>query len=171
MTENLIYIPFPRELYNDIVRFSDDKIDVAALAESQVLAWVEGSLEHFPSDDWDEERIVEVAGKYAPEILKQWGKEDKKLSYEKRLEKMPLVWKRVTIPAGTEVRMNYSGKQHYAKIAFGKVIDEDGKHSPAQWANKIANGTQRNAWRDLWFKLPQKEVWSSAEELWRQTTQ
>lgn len=78
----------------------------------------------------------------------------------------PLVWKDVTVRAGSEVRMSYGGKQHYAKIVGGCIVESDGsKYSPSEWASKVAGNTSRNAWRDLWFKEPLSNTWVPARLL------
>jgi hypothetical protein len=35
--------------------------------------------------------------------------------------------------------------------------------SPSEWASKVAGGTSRNAWRDLWFKEPLSKTWVPAQ--------
>ncbi|AZO72165.1 hypothetical protein [Mesorhizobium sp. M1D.F.Ca.ET.043.01.1.1] len=77
----------------------------------------------------------------------------------------PLVWKEVTIPQGSEVRMAYGADHHYAKIQGGKIVDASGEYSPSEWASKVAGGTSRNAWRDLWFRLPLTKDWVPAQTL------
>lgn len=164
-----IYIPFPRELYDDIVRFSDGTTDPVELAEDQVRSWVEKSVE-FGFGNWGN-RVEAVARKYAPEVLAKWEEEDQQEEDRLRIHGNPLVWKEVAIPAGSEVRMSYGGKNHYAVVQRGKIIDGDNEYSPSEWASKIAEGTSRNAWRDLWFKFPLEAVWKPAQLLRDQARQ
>lgn len=163
MPEDLIYVPFPRGLYDDIVRFSDGRLRPESLAVSQVEAWVASSVEFDFGDDWGS-RIKDVAAKYAPHVHAKWQAENAAASEQAREEALPLVWKEVTIAAGSDVRMAYGGKHHYAKVKGGKIVDDDGAYSPSEWASKIAGGTSRNAWRDLWFKQPLKQ-WTPAQRL------
>ena len=76
-----------------------------------------------------------------------------------------LLWHALIISAGSRVRMKYGGTWHYAEIAYGGIFDGDRKYSPAAWACKIANGTSRNAWRDLEFYAPGSARWEPAQEL------
>jgi hypothetical protein len=84
---------------------------------------------------------------------------------QRSAESRPLVWKEVTILSGSEVRMFYNGTHHYAAIKGGKIVDHDTEYSPSEWASKIAGGTSRNAWRDLWFKEALSKTWVPAQLL------
>lgn len=148
-----IFIPFPKELYDDLVRFSDGKFDVAWYAEHRVRDWIDLNLNLDMQDGFYEEfgeRIEEMAEKYAPDsaMLAQWAEGNAAMS-----KRRPLVWKEVTVPEGSEVRMSYGGKHHYARIQSEAIFDGDIYYSPNEWTLKIT-GTSRNAWRDLWFKKP-----------------
>jgi hypothetical protein len=172
MTESIVYIPFSRDLYNDIIRFSDGGLDPATLAESQVRSWVERSIEFGWEDNWSEGRLEEVAEKYAPQVLEGWRREDADQLRQRSAEKKPLVWKEISIASGSEVRMFYNGEQHYAAVKGGKIIDDEGKDfTPSEWASKVAGGTSRNAWRDLWFKEPLTRTWVPAQMLRDQAQQ
>jgi len=167
MTET-ISIPFPKELYDDLVRLSDGRIDPVWLAETQVLAWIERGLwvdDPAQVDDYIyepfQERIYDLAEKYAPHSFEQW----RKIGVEEVTRSRPLVWKYITIPAGSEVRMLYKGEQNYARVEDGAIVDKDGRFSPSEWASKIADGTSRNAWRDLSFKKPGNMHWEPATTL------
>jgi hypothetical protein len=164
MFEPTIYIPFPRTLYDDIVRFSDGRIRPDVLAADQVKAWISSSVEFGFGEDWGE-RIEEVAEKYAPHVYEKWQVEDGAVSNDARVNTLPLVWKEVTVPAGSEVRMAYGNGHHYAQVKRGKIVDEDGSYSPSEWASKVAGGTSRNAWRDLWFREPRSKTWIPAQLL------
>ena len=166
MAEPLIFIPFPQKLYDDIVRFSDGAISPESLAASQVQAWVANSVE-FDFGDWGD-RIEEVAEIYAPHVYERWMAEDSSTVERLKAENRPLVWKEVTVASGSDVRMSYGGDHHYAKVKAGKIIDGDASYSPSEWASKVAGGTSRNAWRDLWFKEPLGNSWVPARLLRRQ---
>lgn len=164
MSESVIYIPFPRALYDDIVRFSDGRIRPETLAAHQVESWVSNSVEFDFGEDWGE-RIEDVAEKYAPHVYEKWQAEDAAASSDARADSRPLVWKEVTIPAGSDVRMAYGDGHQYAKVKRGKIVDDGGSYSPSEWASKVAGGTSRNAWRDLWFKEPLSKNWVPAQLL------
>jgi hypothetical protein len=167
MTET-ISIPFPKQLYDDLVRLSDGRIDPVWLAETQVLSWIERGLwvdDPAKVDDFIyepfQDRVYELAERYAPHAFAQWQKS----GVEEASRSLPLVWKYISIPAGSEVRMLYKGQQHYARVENGAIVDPDGRYSPSEWASKVAEGTSRNAWRDLSFKLPGNSHWESAKLL------
>jgi hypothetical protein len=143
---DVIYVPFPRELYDNIIRFSDGRLDPIELAVDQLEQFVDRNAfeERLWGDRWEE-----VAKAYATGQYEAWLKEN-----ESRAKLRPLIWKSLTVPHGTEVRMNYYGKDHFARVENGAVVDEAGSFSPAEWCRKVANGTQRNAWRDLWLRFP-----------------
>jgi hypothetical protein len=162
---NIIYVPFDRELYDDVIRFSDGKLDPVDLADSRLRSWIETSLEFGDAKEWAEDRLEELAEKYASHVLERWKKEDAQQHRQRNAENRPLVWKEVTIPSGSEVRMFYNDAHHYAVIKGGRIVDHGTEYSPSEWASKIAGGTSRNAWRDLWFKEPLSKTWVPAELL------
>jgi hypothetical protein len=162
MARNVIYVPIDAELITDIIRFSDGELDPFVLASDQLRNFVERSVETAP-ELWSD-RLDEVAQKYAPDVWKRWMKEDESLR-ERREDSRPLVWKEVSIRAGSEVRMAYGNKHHYAIVQRGRIVDNGIEYSPSEWASKIAGDTSRNAWRDLWFKEPTSTTWVPAQLL------
>jgi hypothetical protein len=162
MPEENIFIPFPRRLYYDIVRFSDGRIRPEAIAADQVEVWLQGSVDF--GDQWGE-RVEEVAQIYAPDVYQRWMDEDERALYSARADNRPLIWKEVSIDAGSDVRMTYGGTMHFARVKRGRIVDEAGEFTPSEWASKVAGGTSRNAWRDLWFKDPMSKNWVAAQTL------
>jgi len=157
-------IPFPKAFYDDIVRFSDGLLDPAFLAVDQVRQLLEFNADDNASD-WFGDRIVEFYDIHFPEIVAEWKKRDADEITTQRSRVKPLVWKEVTIPSGADVRMQYGGTYHYAKVQSGKIADDDGEFSPSRWASKIAANTSRDAWRDLSFKFPGASAWQAADQL------
>jgi hypothetical protein len=146
---------FSRDVYDDIVRGSHGQLDPSVLAESQVRALISSSLEFGTLGDvWAEEHREELVEKYAPH-----------LADAPRTEADPLVWKEVTIAAGSSVRMSYDGEHHYATVKGGMIVEDGTEYSPSEWASKVAGGTSRNAWRDLWLKEPLSNTWVPAQLL------
>ena len=74
-------------------------------------------------------------------------------------------WKDLFLPNGTKLRMTYQGRNHYAEVRNERLKHEGEDLSPSQFACKIADNTSRNAWRDLWVKLPGKADWQLADNL------
>ena len=163
MTENVIYVPFPSKLYADIIRFSDGKLDPALIAEGLVHTYVSNSIDCADAA-WGD-RLEEAAEEYAPQALERWRREDETASEDRRVENKPLVWKEITVLAGSEVRMSYGGDQHYAVVRGGRIFDDGKMYSPSEWTSKIASNTSRSAWRDLWFKAPHSKTWVPAQVL------
>ncbi len=161
MTE--VLIPISRKLYDDIIRLSDGQLDPVRLANYQLEDWLAYSIED-GNYDWGE-RWEEAAKTFNPHFYEKWLKEQDKESYKRK--RHDLVWKKVTIPHGSEVRMNYKKKDYYAKVEDGSIIDGGRRFSPSEWAKHIASGTSRNAWRDLHFKFPNSKYWVPAEVLRR----
>jgi hypothetical protein len=170
MPENVVYIPLRRKLYDDIVRYSDGRVDPAAMAESQLEMWVERDLEFGTGAFWGD-RFEEVAAEYAPHLYEHIEKMRQTETAAYREEHKPLVWKEVTVRAGSEVRMSYGDNHHYAKIDRGAIIDDGKQYSPSEWASKVAGGTSRNAWRDLWFRELGSKTWVPAQMLRDQARQ
>jgi hypothetical protein len=170
MTIEAIYIPIRRKLYDDIIRLSDGRLDPVALAENQLEIWIASDLEFGDSDHWGE-RFGEAAAEYAPHLLEQLDAENEKALARYRDETKPLVWKEVAIPAGSDVRMAYAETHHYAKVERGCIVDDGKSYSPSEWASKVAGGTSRNAWRDLWFRERNSKRWVPAQRLRNQARQ
>lgn len=168
MTE-VVYIPFKRDLYDDLIRFSDGTINPASLAVQEVENWIERGFNYgHGADDWFAElfpeRLYDLAEKYAPDWVDELQRREREDGETHVAKRLPLVWKEVTVPGGSEVRMIYRGQQHYAVVKDGHIVDDDGDFSPSSWTAKITS-TARNAWRDLWFKVPGSKEWVPAEML------
>lgn len=166
-----IFVPFPKELYDDLIRFSDGRVNPAEWAVERLEAWIESNFSSemnglgWANDSFManfEPRIEEFAEKYYPSVLAYWAEKDDENLDAYRAKRKPLVWKEVSIAASSEVRMAYGGTSHYAIIHNGKIKDDDGEFSPSEWARKVAGDTSRNAWRDLWFKAPGASNWVPA---------
>lgn len=164
MASDFVMIPFSRELYADIVRLSDGQLDPADLAHSTVMTWMEALS--FDEGAWGEggDRWEEAARKYAPHLLEERQRRLEEIVSHSRAKNKPLEWGIVSVPTGSEIRMSYKRTSHYAVVQNGRIADADGDFSPNEWAAKVTGGA-RNAWRDLWFKLPLSDSWVSAETL------
>jgi hypothetical protein len=67
------------------------------------------------------------------------------------------------LPQGTEVRMRYKDRYHYARVEEDEIIYEGETVSPSTLTRKIA-GSSRNAWRDLWIKRPGESEWKLSDQ-------
>lgn len=159
-----VYLPCPRQLYDDVVRLSDGRIDLMEMALSQFQELVRRTAEDNAHGLFGD-RLEEFLAIYHPDILEDWRNKDEARNQAEnggRSALSPMIWKELEIPGGSEVRMQYGGGYHHAKVANGKIVDSDGEFSPSEWASKIAQGTSRNAWRDLYFRFPGRKEWQSA---------
>lgn len=164
MPMGTVYVELDAELFSDIVYLSNGTLDPSSLADNLLRNWIEATI---TDGLWPQEHLEKVAEKYAPETYQQWMEEDEQ-ALKRTEDSAPLVWKEVTLRPGTEVRMAYGGKHHYAKVKKGRIADDDGSFSPSEWASKVADNTSRNAWRDLWFKEPMSNIWVPAQMLRQQ---
>lgn len=73
-------------------------------------------------------------------------------------------WKSLFLPDETELRMQYKGQYHYARVKDDQLVYQGDATSPGRLANAIAGGS-RNAWRDLWVKRPNDAEWHLADDL------
>ena len=127
--------------------------------------WVEATFDFGdPGEHWGD-RSEEAAEEFAPHVAERWRQEDEAALKERLAENKPLVWKEVTISAGSKVRMHYRGDHHYAEVKHGRIFDDGKEYSPSEWAKKVAGDTTRNAWRDVWFREPLSKTWVPAQLL------
>lgn len=102
---------------------------------------------------------------FAPHLAAQWRDESTAERSKLEAKRRALVWKQLTVVAGSDVRMQYGGQYFFGKVEDGKIVDADGDFTPSEWASKNANNTSRNAWRDLWFREPGSSVYVPAIHL------
>ena len=121
MTE-MLSIPFPRALYDDIVRFGDGQLHPVLIAANRVENWVENSVDPIMGDPevWGD-RIEEVVARYAPDQTTHW---ETSVSESAVTPTAPLIWKQVVVTNGSDVRMEYKGTLHFAKVVIGKIVDD-----------------------------------------------
>jgi hypothetical protein len=73
-------------------------------------------------------------------------------------------WKQLFLPDATRVRLNFEGQSYVARVAGDELIYQGRAVSPHQMVLQIA-GDGRNAWRELWVRLPGQRDWSNADRL------
>jgi len=166
MPTSSIYIPFPKELYDDLVRFSDGGLDVTAFAEEQIMDFLERNLGGTTNRLFGA-RSIDFYRKYFPDYVEE-VEERLRIAEELDLAELlerPMKWKELTLPSGTKTRMQYGGQHHFAVVRDGRLEDESGRYSPSEWARKVAANTSRNAWRDIEIKEPGSAIWEPAHSL------
>ncbi|OEZ55378.1 hypothetical protein [Duganella sp. HH105] len=70
-------------------------------------------------------------------------------------------WKCLFLPEATRVRMKYRDDYHHAEVVGDELIFRGEAVSPRRMTMEIA-GDGRNAWRDLWVRLPGERHWANA---------
>jgi hypothetical protein len=155
MNKNIVFVPIPSEIYNELVlRYGDIKTDVSGTIEYAVSDF----LERTKDEDWWSEQYKNSrdADRMLDDLMKDSG--DKNKGYQ---------WLTVFLHNGTRLKMAYKGCDYYAEVAHEKIMYEGESFSPSGLANRIASGTARNAWRDLWIKRPRDKEWVLADDLRR----
>ncbi len=71
-------------------------------------------------------------------------------------------WKELFLPDGTELRMSTCGNTFHARVIDDRIDYQGRSVSPRGLTLAIA-GEGRNAWRDLWLKLPGERYWKQAQ--------
>lgn len=70
-------------------------------------------------------------------------------------------WKSLFLPDSTELRMTCADTTFYGRVAGDQIFFDGRSVSPRGMTLAIA-GDGRNAWRDLWLKLPGERYWKQA---------
>ena len=121
-----IAIPFPKDLYNLIVLRSGGNLDPVQLAIDQVEGFIDANRndESFWTPEgleaFEQEAAPAEADVGDPSTGHQWG---------------PLL-----LPNGTDLRMKYRGRMHYAQIRFDMVHRGSAVHV------HLTVGEERRGW-------------------------
>jgi hypothetical protein len=94
-----------------------------------------------------------------------WKTEDLMPEVFERQNHRGYQWKTLLLPPGTNVRMIYKGDTYQAAVEGDDFVYDGKKMSPSEFANTVARGTARNAWRDLLIKRPQDQSYRLADDL------
>lgn len=74
----------------------------------------------------------------------------------------------VFLPHGTELRMRYKDHYNYAHVEGDEILYKEQPVSPGA-LTKLITGSNRNAWKDIWLKLPDSKSWKLADDYRRET--
>lgn len=144
-----ISIPFPQDLYDLIVIRSGGRLDPVELAASQVQAFVERNK--FDADFWTDQGLAAFEDE-EPAPAEDYGDPEK-----------GHLWSPLFLRNGTELRMQYKGSISYARIKHDKVTSDGSVFdSVSQWVRHVAGGTSRNAWLDVWVRVPGEKDFKGA---------
>lgn len=146
-----IYVPLDVELYADLVRRSGNADVSHFIAHS-----VESFLERTEGDPhiWSDEYIEKLADEEDEAFREKYG--DPGRGYQ---------WGTVFLLNGAQIRMSYKGQDTYAEIRHARFCFGKESMSPSQFARRVADNTNRNAWRDLYIKFPGDASWTLADSL------
>jgi hypothetical protein len=143
-----IGLPFRLSLVSEFILRSGRHVDIAGRVEYIVRDY----LDRTRGDDtiWSEAHADQVTKE--EESGRSFGDPNK--GYQ---------WLNLFVPNGTKIRMPYKGSYHYAMIDHEHLVYEIESLSPSEFASRVAGGTSRNAWRDLWFQFPGSNTWELAD--------
>ena len=155
-----IYIPIRAHLIQEIYRRRDlsSPVDIAAWINN----FLEGELDRTAGDSdlWDNDEYIQT-------YWDERESEKEESTYGKRNE--GYMWKNLLLPNRTKLQMTYKGAVHNAEIRQQQIVyDEQTEFegtpfSPSSLVRKIAEGTNRNAWRDLYIQRPGDRDWILAD--------
>ena len=102
------------------------------------------------------------------EAIRTWIDADKARSPQGPEPSRGYQWKTLFLPDSTELRMECVGTKYYARVVGDQIIYAGRSVSPRGMTLAVA-GEGRNAWRDMWIKLPDERYWKSAIRCRRDT--
>ena len=149
-----IAILIDAELHNELVLRTRSAKDVTGYIEHAIESYLDGT----EGDDglWSPEYIEELQNREVDDWLIKYG--DPQKGHH---------WQMLFLPNGTRLKMAYKGRDSFAEIRHGKLMDGEVERSPSEWASVVASHTNRNAWRDIWIQRPGDAVWHLADALRR----
>jgi hypothetical protein len=150
-----ISIPIDSELVGEMfLRAGKTDVDVGSWIEQVLADYLERTRDDGPWAEayykWREESAD------SEKFRTEFG--DPKTGYR---------WGPLFLSNGTLIRMEYKRQAVQAVVKFDHIIYQGQSYTPSELASKIAAGTSRNAWRDLYVKRPSDNNWCLADELRR----
>ena len=143
MAASTISVPVRTDRFVQLVDFLREKgsdRDPVAAVDSAIEYWIDNA-------GWKAEDLL-------PEVFE-------------RKNFLGYMWKALLLPPGTKVRMTYKGETYHAAVEGDDFIYKGRKMTASEFANTVAEGTARNAWRDLWIKRPRDRDFRLADDLRR----
>ena len=135
------------------LRHSGSKLSVMQAACAAIHAWIAADTMRQQALA---EGLVSGAGPAAPSNENAAGR-----GYQ---------WKTLFLPHGTELRMSTRESTYHARVCGDQILFNGRSVSPRGLTLAIC-GEGRNAWRDLWLKLPAERYWKSASRCRREQAQ
>jgi len=148
-------IPINSEIIGELyLRVGSPKVDITNWIENVVRDYLDRTAADGNWSDAYYDYIERQAG--SEDFVNEFG--DAKGGYH---------WAPLFLPNGTLIRMEYKKKVSLAAVKHNTIEFNGVSYSPSELARNIANGTNRNAWRDLLIKRPGDTDWCLADELRR----
>ena len=142
------------ELHNELVLRTRSRGDVTGFIEHAIQTFLDRT--ESDGDLWSDAYLAGLLSDDDAERAAEYG--DPSKGY---------VWQTLRLPNGTQLKMTYRHRDHFAEIRHEMISYQGEKFSPSQWAHRVANNTSRNAWRDIWIKRPGETAWQLAESVRR----
>jgi hypothetical protein len=151
-----VAVPVSGSIIAEIILRSQGRVDPVGLIESAITNF----LDRTRGDAlvWSEEHANAVAEEQADGSLQKYGPASR--GYH---------WQNVFLPNGTQLKIPYKSRDHFAEIRHQQLYYEGTPSSPSQFASRVASNTSRNAWRDIWVKRPDDKDWLTANRLRRES--
>ncbi len=149
-----VCIPMRQSLVAQFILRSEGRHDVPGMMEDIL----EDFLLRTKGDPhiWSDAHANSVAHETADDTLAKFGSPGK--GYR---------WQGLLLEDGSQLKMPYGGKDHFAEVRHQQIYYEGSPCSPSQFASRVANNTSRNAWRDIWVKGPSDQEFRLADNLRR----
>lgn len=139
-----ISVPLSVKTFLDLAAFlraQGSARDPVAVIEDAVLYWMENAA-------WKQEDLM-------PEVVNA----PRHQGY---------LWRKVLLPPGTKIRTQHKRQTFHAEIIDGHFVYNGQSMTPPEFANTVAAGTTRNAWKVLDIKRPEDRDFVPAEVLRRE---
>ena len=149
-----VCIPIDAEMYAEFILRSGKNVDVASFIENIVQDYLDRTKGD--ADIWSDKHAEKFHAQLDEDFEKTYG--DPEGFYQ---------WDDLFLWNGTKIRMRYKGKNYFAVVRDDEINFEEEAYTPSRLAREIANGTNRNAWKDLWIKKRGSSQWVLADDLRR----
>lgn len=149
-----VCVPIDAKTYAEFILRSGRNVDVTNFIENIIQDYLDRT--EGDADIWSDKHAEKFHSQLGEDFEKTYG--DPEGFYQ---------WDNLFLWNGTQIRMRYKGRDYFAVVRDEEINFEEWAYSPSQLAKKIANGTSRNAWRDLWIKERGSPQWVLAYDLRR----
>lgn len=153
-----IGLPFPASMYDEFIIRKGGSVDVAAWVEQIVQDYLDRTRDD--PNIWSDEYVERLEEIEADERVEEYGLPSK--GYE---------WQNLFLPNGTQLRMTYKGRVSMAEVKHQQIWCAGEVVSPSEFASRVANNTNRNAWRDILIRTPGSHEFILAAKLRREARQ